>query len=101
MAVAALDLERTEMDICLDTQFMHELSLGNPLSEEEYWDAYLFGKRFSEQTDLGYDRVMPLMIAAWNDLIGPSNRAWHEMEDVVLAGYYHLEPQFKPYREAA
>jgi hypothetical protein len=50
---------------------------------EDYRDAYLWARRVSRHLTGAYDEVESQLIDIWDDMIGPGNLTWDEVQPIV------------------
>lgn len=50
---------------------------------EDYRDAWLWAKRVSRYMAGTYDEVAHQLIEMWDDVIGPGNLTWEEVQPIV------------------
>jgi hypothetical protein len=54
---------------------------------EDYREAYRFGQRVSRHFAAPYHRVEGQLVAIWDDMIGPGNLSWDDVQPVVEHAY--------------
>lgn len=60
-----------------------EVEFGRKTELHSLRDAYLFGKRFSQNMQLPYEVVESQMMEVWEDLIGPDTLPWEDAQPVI------------------
>ncbi len=70
-----------------------EVEFGRKVDLETLRDAYLFGKRFSQNSQGPYEAEEEQMMEVWDDLIGPDALTWEVAQPVIEHAFNHYRAE--------
>jgi hypothetical protein len=91
MALALLERHQYESETWIQEYYdsLPELEFGRKTDLDALRDAYLFGKRFSQNAQGPYEAEEQLMMKVWDDLICPDTFPWKDAQPVIEHAFNH------------
>ena len=95
MPLALLERHHSERDTWLQDYYesLPEVEFGRKVDLETLRDAYLFGKRFSQNSQGPYEAEEEQMMEVWDDLIGPDTLTWEVAQPVIEHAFNHYRAE--------